>query len=40
MKGVAVSPIVDQDGWTARTHVKDTNGLPLEHAGTTRALRE
>jgi catechol 2,3-dioxygenase-like lactoylglutathione lyase family enzyme len=37
-KGVAVSPIVDHDGWMESIYFKDPNGLLLEYACTTRAL--
>ena len=37
-KGVAVSPVVDHDGWVESIYLKDPNGLLLEFAWKTREL--
>jgi glyoxylase I family protein len=37
-KGVAVSPVVDHEGWVQSIYFKDPNGLLLEYAWQSRAL--
>lgn len=37
-KGVAVSPVVDHEGWIESIYFKDPNGLLLEYAWQSRAL--
>ena len=37
-KGVAVSPVVDHEGWVESIYLKDPNGLLLEYAWLSRAL--
>ena len=39
-KGVKVSPVVDHDGWMESIYFKDPNGLLLEYAWQSRALRD
>jgi catechol 2,3-dioxygenase-like lactoylglutathione lyase family enzyme len=37
-KGVAVSPVVDHEGWVQSIYLKDPNGLMLEYAWQSRVL--